>query len=572
MVDGAFTYANRSFLDMTGYSASQLPLVGIGELIRAHEGGEAELSLFLAGLVPDAVPDTPAPRPLACQLSRREGEPVDAVLGASSFSVAGRGGWILAVKRVTTLLAERRESSFDDAAPIGMFRARWGRRTPLVEVNEAARRMLGLTGDAAEADLFDPLGDPEEADRLRRELAAGAHLDRHELQLPAPGGDGRTVLLSAVLGPVQSDGSRSVEGFLEDVTAGRNADRLFDDILLRFESAEGLAEIAGVWGRLPEMVESLLDSGAGLRTVNRRITLVSDVVIGRLVRLAIEELGRPPAAFAYLVLGSDGREEQTLGSDQDSAIVYGDGAPGDPDASHAWFHSLGTRVCGWLEAMGVPPCVGRMMASNPRWCAPLSEWEAMFDRWITEPEPRELMDFQVFFDFRAVHGDKALAARLRRFIAEKLGGEPPFFLHLARDALQRKPPALFEGGMLRDLRRTGTPTLGLKDAMIPFVSFARLYALRHGVEATNTLARLESLRDCGVLKPPFYRECARAYTFLAEARLRRQVGSVRGRASSEDVIEPDRLGRAGDAMLRRAAEQAALLQKRTSFDFLGSAL
>jgi CBS domain-containing protein len=161
---------------------------------------------------------------------------------------------------------------------------------------------------------------------------------------------------------------------------------------------------------------------------------------------------------------------------------------------------------------------------------------------------------------------------LRRFIAEKLGGEPPFFLHLARDALQRKPPALFEGGMLRDLWRTGTPMLGLKDAMIPFVSFARLYALRHGVEATNTLARLESLRDLGVLKPPFYRECARAYTFLAEARLRRQVASVRGRASSEDVLDSDRLGRADDAMLRRAAEQAALLQKRTSFDFLGSAL
>ena len=371
LVDGAFTYANRSFLDMTGYSASQLPLVGIGELIRAHEGGEAELSRFLAGLVPDATPDTPAPRPLACLLSRREGEPVDAVLTASPFVVAGRGGWILAVKSLTAPQAGSRQSSFAEAAPIGMFRARWGRRTPLVEVNEAARRMLGLTGGTAEADLFDQLGDPAEADRLRRDLAAGIQLDRSELHIPGAGGDVRTVLLSAVLGPVQSDGSRGVEGILEDVTAGRNADRLFDDILLSLENAEGLAEIAGARGRLPELVENLLDSGAGPRMVNRRITLVSDLAIGKLVRLAVAELGSPPATFAFLVLGSDGREEQTLGSDQDSAIVYADGAPGDPDAVHAWFHSLGARVCGWLEGMGVHPCAGRMMASNPRWCAPL---------------------------------------------------------------------------------------------------------------------------------------------------------------------------------------------------------
>ena len=212
---------------------------------------------------------------------------------------------------------------------------------------------------------------------------------------------------------MQSDGSRSVEGILEDVTAGRNADRLFDDILVRLESAEGLAEIAGARGRLPELVKNLLDSGVGMRVISRRITRVSDLVIGRLIRLAVAELGSPPAAFAFLVLGSDGREEQTLGSDQDSAIVYADGAPGDPEAVHAWFHSLGARVCGWLEGMGVHPCVGRMMASNPRWCAPLSEWEGMFGRWIAEPEPRELLDFQVFFDFRAVHGDKPLAARLR---------------------------------------------------------------------------------------------------------------------------------------------------------------
>ena len=323
---------------------------------------------------------------------------------------------------------------------------------------------------------------------------------------------------------------------------------------------------------MPELVKNLLDSGVGMRMISRRITLVSDLVIGRLLRLAVAELGSPPATFAFLVLGSDGREERTLGSDQDSAIVYADGAPGDPDAVHAWFHSLGARVCRWLEGFGVHPCVGRMMASNPRWCAPLSEWEGMFGGWIAGPEPRELLDFQVFFDFRAVYGDKQLAGRLRSFITDKLAGEPPFFLHLARDSLDRRLPPLFEGGILRDLLRTGSPTVSLKDAMIPFVSFARLYALRHGVEATNTLARLEALRDRGVLKQPFYGDCTSAYSFLAQARLEMQVESSRGHAASTDLLDPARLGQAAVVRLRHAAEQAGLLQKRISFDFLGSAL
>ena len=306
--------------------------------------------------------------------------------------------------------------------------------------------------------------------------------------------------------------------------------------------------------------------------MHRTITEISDLAAGRLVESAAKELGGPPAPFAFVVFGSDGRKEMTLGSDQDNAIVYADGAPADPGAVHAWFQGLGVKVCGWLAEAGVPACPGGMTAANPRWCAPLGEWKRSFAGWIAEPEPRELLDFQICFDFRPVFGERRLAAELRSFVAERLDGEPPFFLHLARDALQRRLPPLFEGGVLRDLLRAGSPLLDAKDAAIPFVSFARLYALRHGVAVTSTLERLDGLRERGVLKSAFHADLVGAFEFLAGARLARQAASIGAGRKPDNLLDTHKLDREASSMLSHAARQAALIQKRISFDFLGSAL
>jgi len=579
LVDRAFTYANRTFLDMTGYSASQLPLVGVTELIHPNEGDEQALERFLAALDPGVAPDAAGPPPLACRLARRDGEPLDAVLAASPFAVAGRHGWILAARDAGIRVADPDARSgtgpyqaVAGVAPLGMFQAAWGRRAPITEANPAARRMLGLGPDLRGEDLFSRIGDADTADRLHADLAAGAPVSRRELRIGRVGAEGPLVLLSAALGPVRLDGSQRIEGILEDVTAARRADDMLGRIVSGIGDAATPAGIAAARGLLPELVQRLLESGAGPRAIHRATAQVSDLVEGRLVASALEELRGPPAPFAFVVFGSDGRREMTLGSDQDNAIVYADGAPGDAVAVHAWFHALGTRVCGWLEETGVPPCPGGMMASNPRWCAPISEWRDMFGRWIAEPEPRELLDFQIFFDFRPVFGDRRLSAALRSFVGERLGSEPPFFPHLARDALQRRLPPLFEGGVLRNLLHAGSSLLDTKEAAIPFVSFARLYALRHGVEATNTLERLDGLRDLGVLKPALHADLVGGFAFLARARLERQAASMADGKKPDNLLDTRKLDREAGVALNYAARQAVLIQKRISFDFPGSAI
>ncbi len=330
--------------------------------------------------------------------------------------------------------------------------------------------------------------------------------------------------------------------------------------------AAGPLETGAAWARMPGIVHSMSAGGARPASVLRTLSAVSDMVIGRLVRLAVEELGAPPADFAFLVLGSGGREEQTLGSDQDNAILHG-GRPGEP-----YFHRMGERVCGWLADMGVPRCRGGFMAENPQWCAPVSEWERRFAGWIAEPDAEQLRDFNIFFDFRAAAGSSALADGLRGSIAGMLPSHPAFFLFLAREALAKKLPPALAGGVFRDLLRAGPAELDLKEAIAPVVRFARLYALRHDIRATGTIARLAALREAGVLKPAHFDEVTRAWWFLAGLRLRCQEEAIRARGEPSDMLDTRGLAPGDEAMLRAAASQVSLLQKRISFDFLGSAL
>jgi CBS domain-containing protein len=206
------------------------------------------------------------------------------------------------------------------------------------------------------------------------------------------------------------------------------------------------------------------------------------------------------------------------------------------------------------------------MASNPSWCAPREKWQEYFAGWVREPENRQLLDCNIFFDFRPVAGSRGLAEELRASLDGLLADTPAFFLHMARDALAKRLPALFTGGLLHDLLGTGGAGLDLKEAMSPVVHFARLYAMRHRVAATSTAGRLAGLREAGVISAALHEQVERAWWFLWQLRARAAA------AAAPAVLDTRTLAGQDRTALRAAAAQVVLLHKRISFDFLGSAL
>lgn len=318
--------------------------------------------------------------------------------------------------------------------------------------------------------------------------------------------------------------------------------------------------------RLPVLVHHLLEGGARPRYLCRAIAAATDAVTERLVAIARSQLGQPAVPWAFLALGSQGRGEQTLLADQDSAVVFEAPPDADEKSLREYFLTLGRQVGEWLEQAGYPPCKGGMAAGDPRWCRSLTSWQHHLTRWIRRPEPQSRMEFASFFDFRCVAGDHALARQLREFVRGELGQAPAFFPLLARDVAEYRPPKGFFGGL-------GSPSGGLdaKDAAAAIENLARLYALQRGLDETGTFERLRRLGEIGALSPSGCEELEQAYDFVMSLRLRRQAGRLRAGQPADNEIDPRGLNHLEEALLKQVFAVIGTFQKTVQYDFLGAA-
>jgi CBS domain-containing protein len=334
--------------------------------------------------------------------------------------------------------------------------------------------------------------------------------------------------------------------------------------------SENPSEVARCCERTPLLVQSLLESSARPRHVTNMLASVCDAVTERLIQLTIEEFGPPPAAFAFIAMGSQGRQEQTLVTDQDNGIIFATPDNADLPQINDYFLRLGARICDGLNNSGYSLCHGKVMANQPRWCRSLSEWISGFEEWVHKSEPQEIIDLSIFFDFRTVYGDKNLAFQLRQIIQSVLEDEPAFINHFAQNALLFKPPFRLLGNIyLSGGAAEHAGEINLKDAMMPIVSFARLYALRHQIIQTHTIERIEALCERNLILPSSRDEITAAYDFLMQIRLQNQVAAIQAGQTPHNFIRPAKLGYIQQELLKQAFAQISAVQKKISYDFLG---
>jgi PAS domain S-box-containing protein len=328
-------------------------------------------------------------------------------------------------------------------------------------------------------------------------------------------------------------------------------------LMEEFSRAGSPEEVAAVRAGLPRLVKTLADSGADSAGITRLITAAADAATARFVEFAVRDLGEPPAPFAFMALGSQARGEQTLVTDQDNALVYADPAPGKDAEAGEYFRAVGQKVCGWLAGAGYPLCAGEAMASNPKWCRPLSAWKGYFDGWAAVTDPQSLLDVNVFFDFRCVAGDRGLEAALRAHVKEAVNGKTIFFLNLANNALLFKVPINFRGGVALDDAGPNSGTFDAKKLLRVFSDFARIYALRSGVAPLGTASRLAALAAANVLDQAEKESFTQAFETLMRLRLRRQAAQAGAGSPADNRIKPAELSQADALALRESAAAAS---------------
>jgi len=295
--------------------------------------------------------------------------------------------------------------------------------------------------------------------------------------------------------------------------------------LLRAMDRADAQEASGDYTReLAGMVEMLFWSGLDATQIGRVVARLNDALVSRLLRRAEAELGLPPVAYAWLALGSEGRTEQALITDQDNALVYDDGPP---DAG-AYFGALAQRVVEGLAAASFPPCRDGFMATQ--WRRPLSVWLRQVRGWVEAPAQRATLEANCFLDLRKVHGSLDLEPLLHE--QRELGREPAFLARLARATLALEPPL----GLLRNIRADQGGVDLKKGGLLPIVGLARLHALEAGAAPAPTLERLRVAYEAGLLDSDQAATLAEAFRFLLKLRLREQLGTLRAGGTPTSVI------------------------------------
>lgn len=327
-------------------------------------------------------------------------------------------------------------------------------------------------------------------------------------------------------------------------------------------------ELKEKWQKVPGLAAKLLDRGVNAEIVNRIITTINDEILLRVIEGVKNEMPPAPARYAFMVMGSEGRQEQTLVTDQDNAIIYEDKANEHREEVREYFLDFANRISTNLNEIGFSYCEGGFMAKNPKWTHSLSHWKGNYDQWINESIPETVIKFATFFDCRFVYGEKKLFNELKEYMVDCLGKSTSKFLYsLASNALHFEPQlTLFNS--IRTFSRDERKVFDIKKSMTPIVDLVRMLALKNKIIETNTGKRMFKLHEGGFLNDNQYKELMHAYYYLMGMRLKQQTRYlVQDFVDPTNHVEPTNLTKVEQVTLREIFKYIKDFQTTVRLEF-----
>ncbi len=351
------------------------------------------------------------------------------------------------------------------------------------------------------------------------------------------------------------------------------------------EQAETIADLKLCASEVLALARRLMAQGVAATSLARLVSHLNDSMTRRVIAIVEQqmagELGSLPA-WSWLALGSEGREEQTVATDQDNAIIF----EGDGPTYRERFKTLAAAVNKGLAEIGFPLCKGGVMAMNDKWCRSVDEWQELLGDWFRSPQPEALLDANIFFDFRGLYGEIRLAEELRAWLSGQIEEHRLFLRSLAQDSMRDQVGKLSRNSVAisiaRALRKRGylmewlaPSTLEMKrSGTAPVVYFARVLALAKGVSATSTDERLRVLVEKQAMSESESQQMRDAFNVLQRYRLKAQLAYAT-RAAQQDqgelspnILNLDELSSHEIERLSEALSTLSGLRARLEMDFL----
>jgi CBS domain-containing protein len=336
------------------------------------------------------------------------------------------------------------------------------------------------------------------------------------------------------------DGKGKLAGIITDGDILRLQSHSPHQLVLDIERAKDRDELKAVYGRIQRLVLHLSGTGIGTREMVRMIAHLNDQILLRLIALLCQDrFADLPARFAFVVLGSEGRGEQTLLTDQDNAIVYGDELGADKIRK---IEKFAKELIDSLIAIGIPPCPGGIMANNEEWRRSVGKWSEQLDRWLQAPRPAHVLSCGTFVDIRTIYGDPSFEQDLKKQLYDHVKRDKLFLMRMVENTLRFVPPIGWFGRIKGEKDGEHSGMLEIKKAGIFAISEGvKALAIQAGKLKGSTHQRLEALVKDKVVNKKMAETIAESFDFLVLMRLRGQVEAVREGRKPDNYIPLERL-------------------------------
>jgi CBS domain-containing protein len=340
-------------------------------------------------------------------------------------------------------------------------------------------------------------------------------------------------------------------------------------VIKGFQQAKSIEQIIAIRKNIDLAMRVILEHGGMARDLCELITTLNDHLTQKIIILAEEEMvhereGRPPVPYAWIALGSEGRREQTLRTDQDNAIVFADVPPDREGEVQKYFLKLAEKVVAALERCGFPRCKGGIMASNPKWCQPDRIWKDYFSHWILgiDLSREEILQTFIFFDFRPIYGEQRFLSGLIDRIAENLDQRTRFLREMAETAILHETPLGFFKRLVVEKSGDHKNQLNLKlNGLTPLIDAIRTLALDQKIFETNTLDRISALVEKDILPASEADDLRDAFNVIMLVRVRRHVSILQAGGEPDNYVNPDELSIIQRTMLKEAFKTIDKLQR-----------
>ena len=319
------------------------------------------------------------------------------------------------------------------------------------------------------------------------------------------------------------------------------------------EKAKTIEDLMDAVGHINPLIRNLVDKGTRIRFLMDLLAALNDRMVAKVWELTVSDVVR--ANTALVVLGSEGRGEQIVRTDQDNCVIIRDGFD--------W--PTRDRDCDLfiqrLIALGFPPCPGNIMVNNPQWCMFESQWIEQIEHWINHLDEEKLMNLAIVMDGRRVSGDAKLFDRMGRQLMTLMTADDIFLSHFANPVMHFAVPLTLFGRVKKEEQGVDIK----KGAIFPLVHGLRALALKNNLRPTNSFKRIQALVRCGGIHEKLGRNLESALILFSEFRLRSHLRQIGAQASGGDgaqsdvdpskvnnYIEPQRLNRLERDLLREA--------------------